>query len=82
MFNLTLPDGYNVSEKPANINYALPQNGGKFSYQVSINNNTVQLISKFSIKKILFAPEEYDSLKEFYSQIINKQNEQIVLKKL
>jgi hypothetical protein len=82
VFNLTLPDGYTVSEKPANINYALPQNGGKFSYQVSINNNTVQLISKFSIKKILFAPEEYDSLKEFYSQIINKQNEQIVLKKL
>ncbi|MBP8192558.1 MAG: DUF3857 domain-containing protein [Chitinophagales bacterium] len=82
VFNLTLPEGYTVSEKPANINYALPQNGGKFSYQVSINNNTVQLISKFSIKKILFAPEEYDSLKEFYSQIINKQNEQIVLKKL
>ena len=32
VFNLTLPDGYTVSEKPANINYALPQNGGKFSY--------------------------------------------------
>ncbi len=81
VFNLTLPDGYAITEKPTNINYALPENGGKFSYQLNVINNTLQLISKFSIKRTLFSPEEYNDLKEFYSQIINKQNEQIVLKK-
>ena len=34
------------------------------------------------IKKALYQPEEYSMLKEFFTRVIMKQEEQIVLKKI
>jgi hypothetical protein len=34
-----------------------------------------------SINKTLFAQDEYPNLREFYNQVVAKQDEQIVLKK-
>lgn len=81
IFNLTLPDGYTIEEKPANASLALPLNAGRFTYQINITNNTIQLISKFSIKTTLYNTDQYPDIREFYSQVIQKANEQLVLVK-
>lgn len=81
--NLIIPQNYKVEEKPASVNLSLPNNNGKFTYMLNIvNDNTIQLNYKFSIKKTVFSQNEYIDLKEFYTQIIKKLNEQIVLKKI
>jgi hypothetical protein len=38
-------------------------------------------MSKLNINKTLFLPSEYANIKEFYAQVVAKQNEQVVLKK-
>lgn len=76
-----IPAGYAVIEKPQNVSFALPEGGGKFTYAVSVNGNKISITSRLNFRKTIYIPEEYLALKEFYDQIVKKQNEQVVLKK-
>ena len=79
---LQLPDGYEVSELPTSIAIGLPENGGKFIVSYSKQGNSVAMTCKLDISKELFLPQEYAVLKEFYTQIVNKEAEPLILKKL
>lgn len=79
--NFTIPEGYMVEEMPKGVMMSLPDNGGKFTYMLQQNGNKVQVMSKVTISKPIFYAQEYESLKQFYSQIVAKHAEQIVLKK-
>jgi hypothetical protein len=81
ILNLTIPAGYSPESLPEPVTYKLQDNSAQFMYQLESLNNTIRLTTKFSINKILFMPEEYGTLKEFYNQVIKKQNEAIILKK-
>lgn len=81
ILNLVLPDGYTVEEMPEATRIALPNKGGSFTYNTSAKENTLQLMSKLSIKQTFFQPEEYAVIKKFYDMIVAKHAEQIVLKK-
>ncbi len=81
IFNLELPEGYEIEELPEATRVALPNKGGSFMYNIAAKENTLQLMSKFSIKQTLFQPEEYPLIKQFYDMIVAKHAEQIVLKK-
>jgi len=78
---LTIPEGYSLEELPKSKLLVLPEKGGKFQYQVTQVGNKIMLNYRLSIDKTLFIPSEYESLKEFYNLVINKQAEQIILKK-
>ncbi len=78
---LELPEGYKVEELPTTKIFALPENGGKFVYSVSQLGNTINITSQLSITKNLITPDKYVPLREFYSMVVAKQAEQIVLKK-
>jgi hypothetical protein len=78
---LTIPEGYSVEELPKSKSMVLPEMGGKFQYQVTQAGNKIMLNLRFSIDKTLFIPSEYENLKEFFNLVINKESEQIVLKK-
>jgi hypothetical protein len=77
----TVPQGYSVEELPKNITYLMEEKGGQFQYQVSQLGSKVVINMVFSINKATFLPSEYTSLKHFFDLVINKQSEQIVLKK-
>ncbi|NDK55170.1 transglutaminase domain-containing protein [Pontibacter fetidus] len=79
--NYTIPTGYVIDEAPKNVTVSLPNNGGKFTYLVQQEGNTLQVLSRININKPVFYAQEYAYLKEFYNQIIAKHAEQIVLKK-
>lgn len=81
-FQLKIPDGYKVEEFPENCIIRLPQNGGSFIINSQIFGGNLVLTSKFHINKSLFLQSEYEALKQFYNQVIAKQSEQIVLKKV
>ncbi|AMM50988.1 hypothetical protein TH61_07045 [Rufibacter sp. DG15C] len=79
--NFTIPEGYVVEEMPKGVMMSLPDNGGKFTYMLQQTGNKVQVMSKVTISRPIFYAQEYEALKQFYSQIVAKHAEQIVLKK-
>jgi hypothetical protein len=81
LVRITIPDGYLVDELPKSKAFLLPGNAAKYSYNVSQSGKTLNITSNFSINKGLFNQEEYPNLREFFSQVIAKQAEQIVLKR-
>lgn len=85
ILNLTIPEGYAIEQLPEQVNLNLPENGGKFTFLVSKPAGTVQKIqinSSILINQLHFEPEEYGNIKKFFDLIIEKQQEQIVLKKI
>ena len=79
----TLPAGYAVEEIPKSLKLSLPEEGGRFTYIVSSSQEEGKIIisSKVVLKKSTFYAEEYETLRKFYDQIVQKHAEQIVLKK-
>lgn len=81
VFNYSLPEGYQVEFLPKSGVYSLPDNSISFSYSLQNIGNKIKIEYFQDIKKILFLPEEYQNLKKIYDQIMNKQAEQIMIKK-
>lgn len=81
MCKIVIPDGFEVDEIPQSKVLALPQNGGRYLYNISRAGNIINLTSIFQINRSIFSQVDYPNLREFYNQIVAKQAEQIVLKK-
>lgn len=79
---ITIPDGYIVDEIPQTKIFLLPNGGGKYTFTITVNNNVINIVSILQVNKTLFTQAEYPVLREFYNQVVAKQAEQIVLKKI
>jgi hypothetical protein len=78
----TIPQGYMVEEMPKNVRIGLPDDGGKFTYIVGVSEEgKISISSKIFLKKATYFAQEYEVLRAFYDQIVQKHAEQIVLKK-
>jgi hypothetical protein len=75
------PKEYSVVEMPKNLSVSLPENGGKFTYIITLNGNKLTVTSRIQLRKPVYYTEEYASLQEFFDKIVAKHNEQVVLKK-
>lgn len=78
---IAIPEGYVVDEVPKNCYLRLPENGGKYIYSISLSGNMIMFSSNLQVNNSLYSQTEYPNLREFYSMIVAKQAEQIVLKK-
>jgi hypothetical protein len=78
---LTIPDGYKVEELPKMARFQFPEGVMKYDYLIEVVGNQIKLNTKLSIKKTAFNVAEYADLRDFYSKIIAKMGEQIVLTK-
>ncbi|TAF65358.1 MAG: DUF3857 domain-containing protein [Cytophagales bacterium] len=81
LVTIAIPEGFVVETLPSNLSIATPDKSFTYSYVVGVMDKNIQVRSKITINKTFFSPEEYKSLREIMAQAINKQNEQIVLKK-
>ncbi|GAB3991627.1 hypothetical protein GCM10028807_22120 [Spirosoma daeguense] len=78
----TLPKGYQVEEMPKPVSMVLPENGGRFVFQVGLNvDNKLQVMSRILLRKPMYYAEEYGALRELFNQVIAKHAEPIVLKR-
>jgi transglutaminase-like putative cysteine protease len=85
ILNLTIPEGYAIEQMPEQVSLSLPENGGKFTFLVSKPAGTIRMLqinSTIQINQVHFEPEEYGTIKKFFDLIIEKQQEQLVLKKI
>lgn len=82
LLTMEVPEGYVVDELPKSMMVKLNDNNdGTFEYRVSQSGNTISLHSKLKFKRAVFAPEEYEFLRNFFSYVVGKHNEQVVFKK-
>jgi len=78
---MDIPEGYVVEEMPKSARIAYNDKEGMFDYLIQKNENAIQLRTSIKLNKANFSPEEYNTLRDFFGQIVKKQNEQIVFKK-
>lgn len=80
--NMELPPGYKVDEMPKPVVLKLNDKGDiQFSYQVSVAADKLTLNYKLESRRAVFAPEEYNQLRDFYAAVQAKLQEQVVFKK-
>jgi hypothetical protein len=81
MAKITIPKDFGVDELPKGKIFMLPGNAARFMFNVTQNGDIINVVSVLTINKSLFTQDEYPDLREFYTQVVAKQAEQIVLKK-
>jgi transglutaminase-like putative cysteine protease len=81
IFLIDIPEGYAVESLPQNVMLALPDNAGTFKYNVAQAGSKIAVNCILSLSKTLFVMPEYPDLREFYTRIVAKEAEKIVLKK-
>ncbi len=79
---ITIPDNYVLESLPKSISIAMDNKLGYFTFATSNTNNQIIISVSLDINTTIFYPDDYQTLKEFYKVMIEKQNEKVVLKKI
>jgi hypothetical protein len=77
---MQIPQGYQVKTTPESIKLMGPGNV-YFTFLSQQANGYLNISYKLQVDKSVFVESEYDVLRQFYSQIVNKLNESIYLQK-
>lgn len=80
-YQIKLGDAYEVVELPEQLSIAIPNRGGKLLFNVTQNGNIITIMCRTQTSKVEYPAELYSHLREFYAQKIEKQGEQIVLRR-
>lgn len=80
--NLLIPEGYEVESLPENFIANINGGEGEYKFVVKQNGRFLRVESELNMNSILFMPANYPALKEFYAQMVEKQSEAIVLRKI
>lgn len=79
---IKIPAGYQIETMPKPLVMELPEKSARVTYQIAADQNQITINYKFLINKEQFLGVEYPNLKELYNQIIKKQAEPVILKKI
>ncbi len=80
---ITLPEGYEVEELPEETVVDLLERSGSFVYNIKrIQENVILVSSRLKINRTIYLPTEYKVLKEFFSIVVSKHAEPIVIQKI
>lgn len=79
---IKIPVGYVVESVPENLAIGLRENYGVYKFIIKIEAGMINVYSTLQINTAIFPSANYEEIKEFYKMIVNKNLEQIVLKKV
>jgi transglutaminase-like putative cysteine protease len=79
---ITIPEGYAVESMPAPAAVTMGEGIGKFTFNITSSGKQIQIAATLDINEAIIAAEDYETLKNFYKAMIEKENEKIVLKKI
>ena len=79
---ITLPKNYVVDELPKSQTFQMPDKDIFFQFSVTAESNRINIVSNFRMKGIDYPVEEYAAIKTFFETVVNKQSEQIVLRRV
>jgi len=81
VLNLEFPEEFELFQPPVKVGLALPNNGGKYIFDVQGMGNRVMVNNSLVIGKTVFSSEEYHYLKELFSRVIQVQNTDLIFKR-
>jgi hypothetical protein len=81
VLQMDIPKGYEVEELPKSVRVKLNASDGSYEYGFLSDGQSVQFRSRLILKRTYFAPDEYQSLRDFYALVVKKQGEVVVFRK-
>jgi len=81
VFTISLPEGYEVEQLPKSVSVVTTDKSAQFQYMAQQVGNNIQLMIKYKITKPTFLQDQYDELKAFFNVMVEKEQENIILKK-
>lgn len=66
------PPGVSLKSAPKNISLTIPDQGAKYLYKSSFENNTLMVKQVLSLNKAIYSTDEYFYLKELFSRVIQQ----------
>ena len=79
---MDIPKGYVVDEVPKSAKVSFNTDEGFFEYLIVKDDQHIQLRARIKLVKATYAPEDYDTLRDFFGFVVKKESEQIVFKKV
>ncbi len=81
VLNMEIPTGYKVDELPKSARLSLNGDEGMFEYLIQQNGDNILLRCRTKLNQANFEPDDYETLRNFFAFIVEKESEQIVFKK-
>lgn len=81
-FVLEISPNYEIVQLPENTILALPNEGGTFIYNVVGVEGVIRISSTLQLNQTVFAPEEYPNMRDFFNFIVQKLDEDIILRRI
>jgi len=82
MINIGVPDGFVIESLPKPVVLSMEENLGSFKYTIQQQGKNIQLMVISNINYGTVPANYYETLKDFFQKVIEKQNEKVVLKKV
>lgn len=79
--NIKIPAGFVVESLPESVKATFNNTQGSYAYLVEQKNDMIHLNISLDISQYVISPQDYKLFKEFFTAMIDKENEKIVLKK-
>jgi hypothetical protein len=82
IFQLEIPENYEVKLLPTSVALRLPENSGKYVFKSDVlNSNLITVSEFFTIDKAEIPGSEYPYLKELYNKIVQSNKSNIIITK-
>ena len=79
---LKVPEGYTINSLPTKVVLRMPDNSATFLYDAVNNGSEVKITGKLIIHESMIATDQYLNFKEFYDQLVKKEAEPVILKRI
>jgi hypothetical protein len=80
--SIRVPENYKVEEMPKSGRTALKDNNGVMNYIIQHNNGLIEVSYRFDLNQTIFPFSDYQTLQNFFAEVVTKNNALIVLKKI
>ena len=80
--SITVPEGYAVEELPEPMIVNMQDKSAKLIYSINQLGNKIQITSVFAVNKTIVLPDQYPYLKQMFDILVDKQKDQVILKKI
>ncbi|PWH84351.1 transglutaminase [Algibacter marinivivus] len=81
-FTINLPKGFKVESLPKPEMFKMQDNLGSFSYNIFNDEKNIQVIISSKINSSVVNPQYYKALKSYFSMIVKKETDQVVLTRI
>jgi transglutaminase-like putative cysteine protease len=82
IIKIDIPDNYEVESIPKSISMPFIENYLSFKLNISTNDKQIQILAVNEINSTIIPANYYSELKAYFSELIKRENEKIVLKKI